>query len=125
MKTLIDSSAWIDFFRGEGKAAAVEFLIGENFAITNDLILAELEPFLAVRKEKKVISLLRELEKEPLTIQWDEIIRMQTTCLSNGINGVGIPDLIIAQNALQHNLKLLTNDRHFALLKKHFHLELY
>jgi len=125
VNVLIDSSSWIDFFRGSGNDAVVDFLISENFAVTNDLILAEIEPFLIVRKQKKAISLLRNVSRVSLTIDWEEIVRMQSTCLANGINGVGIPDLIIAQNALQHRLKLLTNDKHFLFLKKHFHIELY
>jgi predicted nucleic acid-binding protein len=50
---------------------------------------------------------------------------MQTMCLSNGINGVGISDLVIAQNAMQGNLRLLSNDKHFALISKHIPLELF
>jgi predicted nucleic acid-binding protein len=46
------------------------------------------------------------------------------TCLRNGINKVGIPDLIIAQFALQNNLSLFSLDKHFQLLGKHVPLNL-
>ena len=49
---------------------------------------------------------------------------MQTICLRNGINKVGIPDLLIAQQAQRHRLCLYTLDRHFALLSQHTPLEL-
>ena len=50
---------------------------------------------------------------------------MQITCLRSGINGVGIPDLLIAQNAIQHDVQLLARDRHFALLSKYVPLSVY
>ena len=42
---------------------------------------------------------------------------MQTTNLKNGINKVGISDIIIAQNAIQAQVALLTFDKHFILMK--------
>ncbi len=50
---------------------------------------------------------------------------MQITCLKNGIHGIGIPDLMIAQNAMQNDLQLLARDRHFALLSEHIPLSVY
>jgi hypothetical protein len=125
MSVLVDSSVWVDYFRDSDKAEALELLIEENLVVTNELILAELLPPLILRKEHVLVSLLREIKRQPLSVDWDEIIRMQTECLSNGINGVGVPDLIIAQNAIQGGLKLLSNDKHFALISRHASLELY
>jgi predicted nucleic acid-binding protein len=125
MSILVDSSVWIDFLRNTGRADELEFLIEENIVIVNDLILAELIPPLAVQKKMKLISLLREINRQVILIDWNEIIKFQTICLANGINGVGIPDLIIAQNALQGRLKLMTNDKHFILLSRHIGIELY
>jgi predicted nucleic acid-binding protein len=68
---------------------------------------------------------LRELEREPLQPDWDEIVRLQTTCLRHGINGFGIPDLLIAQNAIQHGLQLMTRDSHFVRLARHVPLRLH
>lgn len=34
-------------------------------------------------------------------------------------------EFLIAENALQGNLKLLTNDKHFFLMSKHFPLEIF
>jgi predicted nucleic acid-binding protein len=50
---------------------------------------------------------------------------MQVTCLRNGINKVGIPDLIVAQHAMQHNLSLFSLDKHFRMLSKHVALKLH
>ena len=45
--------------------------------------------------------------------------------LRNGINKVGIPDLIIAQHAIQNNCSLFSLDKHFAFLGRHLPLNLH
>ena len=124
MKVLVDSSVWVAYFRGTAGVATLDWLIEESLVVTNDLILAELTPPLLVRGERKLASLLLEIERPPLTVDWDDIIQLQITCIRNGINKVGIPDLIIVQHAMQNNLSLYSLDKHFALLSKHVHLNL-
>ncbi|MCU0612329.1 MAG: PIN domain-containing protein [Candidatus Eisenbacteria bacterium] len=125
MKVLVDSSVWVAYFRGASDLPDVDWLIEENLIVTNDLILAELTPPLLVRGERTLVSLLHDIERIPLTLDWDDIIRLQVTCLRNGINKVGIPDLIIAQQAMQSNLALFSLDRHFRLLSTHLPLNLH
>ena len=43
---------------------------------------------------------------------------MQVRCLKAGANGVGIPDLIIAQNVMANNCKIFSLDKHFRLLSQ-------
>jgi len=50
---------------------------------------------------------------------------MQTTFLKHGINKVGIPDLMIAQHAIQYHLELYTFDKHFKFMARHIALSLY
>jgi predicted nucleic acid-binding protein len=50
---------------------------------------------------------------------------MQVVCLRNGINKVGIPDLILAQHAEQNGVSLFSLDKHFGLLSRHLPLMLY
>ena len=118
MTVLVDTSIWIDYFRGGENSADMEFLIDENLIITNDIILAELVPYLKIKKQTKVIDLLYEVTQIPLEIHWEEIIEFQLKCLKSGANGVGIPDLIIAQNAKQNNCTIYSLDKHFRLLNK-------
>lgn len=125
MSILADTSVWVDYFRDTGRADTLELLIEENLVVTNELILAELIPPLNLRKEHILVSLLREIKLQPMSVDWDEIIKIQTKCLGSGINGVGIPDLMIVQNAIQGGLKLLSNDMHFSLIAQHTSLELY
>lgn len=124
MNVLVDSSVWVAYFRGTSDLPTLDWLIQEGLVVTNDIILAELTPALLVRGERKVVSVLRQMECVPLAVNWSGIIDMQVACLRNGINKVGIPDLMVAQNAMQHNLSLFTLDKHFRLLGKHVPLVL-
>ena len=125
MSVLVDSSIWIEYFRGTRNPAKLDFLIEENLVVVNELILAELIPQLHIKRQNKLISLMREVACPPLAIDWDDLLQMQITCLRKGINKVGIPDLMIAQHAIQNHLELYTLDKHFALLSKHIPLALH
>ncbi|GBE08067.1 tRNA(fMet)-specific endonuclease VapC [bacterium BMS3Bbin11] len=118
MAVLVDTSIWIDYFRGGENSADMEVLIDENLITTNDIILAELVPYLKIKKQTKVIDLLYEVTQIPLDIHWEEIIEFQVKCLKSGANGVGVPDLIIAQNAKQNDCAIYSLDKHFRLLNK-------
>lgn len=124
MQVLVDSSVWIDYFKDGGRSEILDYLIDENIVVTNDLILAELIPFLRMRNQRKVVRLLETLKKLSMDIIWDEIIEYQYRCLKNGVNGIGLPDLVIAQNAKQHHAEIYTLDNHFAMMKNVLELEL-
>jgi len=113
VSVIIDSSVWIEYFRKGNNSEKVDFLIDEDLVVTNDLILAELTPFLMMRKQKKLLSLLHHINKLKIMINWGQLIDFQYLCLQNGLNGVGIPDLIIAQNAIQNDSKIYSLDKHF------------
>ena len=117
MTVLVDTSIWIDYFRDGNESMHMDFLIDENLLVTNDLILTELIPFLKIRNEIRVINLLNSINKLELSVNWNEIIDYQYRCLRDGLNGVGIPDLLIAQNAKQNECKIYTLDNHFYLMK--------
>jgi predicted nucleic acid-binding protein len=100
-------------------------MIESNLICTNELILAELIPSLMKRKENTLINLLRHVELQSLSINWNEIIAMQAENLHNGINRVGLPDLIIAWNAIQNDSLLYSLDKHFQLMGEISALRLY
>jgi predicted nucleic acid-binding protein len=124
MPVLVDTSVWISYFRSEAGAEKLDLLIDENLIVINDLILAELTPFLEIRKQRKLIHLLLLINKLPLDIDWDQIIEFQLKCLKSGINGIGIPDLILAQNAKQNGCQIYSLDNHFELMTDILDLEL-
>jgi predicted nucleic acid-binding protein len=124
MPVLVDTSVWVNYFRGKSDADRLDFLIDENLIVINDLILAELVPYLEIRKQRKPIHLLRHIDKLPLNIDWDLIIASQIGCLKSGINGIGLPELILAQNAKQNDCQIYSIDNHFRLIKDILDLEL-
>ena len=117
MSVLVDTSIWIEYFRSGSNSEKLDFLIDENLIVINDLILAELVPSLKVRNQRKVVNLLFSIKKLDLSINWDQIIEYQLKCLKNGLNGIGIPDLIVAQNAKQNRCEIYSLDNHFSLMK--------
>lgn len=125
MKVLVDSSVWIEYFRGSDRCNDLDFLITENLITVNELILAELLPSLHLHRKRKLIALMHEVDRLPMDIDWEEIVRMQTKCLRKGINKVGIPDLLIAQHAIRNELQLYSLDKHFKLIARQFRLLIY
>jgi predicted nucleic acid-binding protein len=123
MSVLVDTSIWVEYFRSGNNSEKLDFLIDENLIVTNDLILAELVPFLKVRNQRKLINLLLNINKFNLAINWNQIIEYQHKCLKNGLNGIGIPDLIIAQNAKQNHCEIYSLDHHFRLMKDILNLQ--
>jgi len=117
MSVLVDTSVWIEYFKNGNNLDKLDFLIDENLVLINDLILSELVPFLRIRKQRKIIELLSNVNKLNLSIGWDQISEFQYQCLKSGLNGVGIPDLIIAQNAKQNHSQIYSLDNHFNLLE--------
>ena len=93
--------------------------------IVSQIILAEFLPFLRINKQAKLINLLQEINVTPLYIRWNEIIECQVKCLKSGANGIGIPDLIIAQNAKQNGCMVYALDKHFRLMNEILEVQLY
>ena len=124
MSVLVDTSIWIEYFRSGNHSEKLDFLIDKNLIVINDLILAELVPSLKVHNQSKIVKLLYKINKIGLSINWIQIIDFQFKCLKNGLNGIGIPDLILAQNAKQNGFEIYSLDNHFRLMKDILELQL-
>lgn len=123
-RVLVDSSVWISFFKDRDAHPELTGLIETNQICTNNLILAELIPFLKMKNQNVVIESLLTLPNIPLTIHWNSIIDLQIHNLRNGANKVGIPDLIVVDHVVTNGLILYSEDRHFSLMQKYIHFEL-
>ncbi|TVP99236.1 MAG: PIN domain-containing protein [Balneolaceae bacterium] len=120
---LIDSSVWIEYFKNGG-LPKLDRLIEEDLVCTNELILTELAPALMKKAEHEVLEGLYAIQKIPLDIDWDIIREYQLINLENGINQVGIPDLIILEQVIEQKLTLFSLDKHFMLMRKHLTFDL-
>lgn len=120
MEVLVDSSAWISFFRGtegeEDVAKAVDYLLSGDECATNEVIKTEIMPMITLRNEDA--SLLEALRCSELIVDWSAVRELQVKCLRAGINKVGIGDLIIALDAVRLKRPLFTLDKHFRLIAK-------
>ena len=125
MSVLVDTSIWVEYFRTGDNSEKLDFFIDENLIVTNDLILAELIPFLKIQNQRKLINLLLNINRFDLSVNWNQIIEYQYKCLKNGLNGIGIPDLIIAQNAKQNHCEIYSLDNHFRLMKDILNLQVH
>ena len=122
-KVLVDSSVWIHYF----KSAAIPFLdqlLEEDFVCTNDLILTELQPVLIHRRRYDILEGLLALDRIPLLVNWEVIREYQLMNLQNGVNKVGIPDLIIVQQVIEEKLTLFSFDKHFRLMNGFLNFDL-
>ncbi len=122
---LVDTSVWIDFFKGKDTAKSLNDLIDSNNLCINNLILAELIPSINHKKEFELKELLESVFRVTVDIDWNSLIAMQTINLKNGITNVGISDLIIVQNAIDNDLEIFAFDKHFELMNGLFGFKAY
>jgi predicted nucleic acid-binding protein len=122
---LVDSSVWIDYFKGSERTKTLDLFIELDLVATNELILTELLPFLRLHNEKDIFSMLSILPRIELEIFWEGIREIQKLNLKKGVNNVGIPDLIIAQQCVDKNLEIWTFDKHFKLMSEYLELKIY
>ena len=125
---LVDTSAWIEFFRKEGEPAyrdAIGTLLDDNEAALCGIILTEL--LKGARSDREY----RELEDRLATLiyretpetVWKKAGRLASQLLRKGVQ-VPTADLIIATIAIENRMPLLQKDRHFPLLQKQTDLQL-
>ena len=70
MRILVDSSVWIDYFRSGKNSELLDLYIDQNIVCINDLILAELIPYLKINNQNNVIRLLNNITNIDLNINW-------------------------------------------------------
>jgi predicted nucleic acid-binding protein len=117
---LVDTSAWIDFFRGKGSLAdQVDDALATNEAALCGPIITELRRGLRSPSERrKVIPLLdgcHQLE-QPAEL-WEEAGELGYVLARKGVT-VKTLDLLIATYALSHDLALLASDSDFDSMRR-------
>lgn len=120
---LIDSSVWIEYFR-TGRPDKLDRIIEEDLACINELILTELAPALSLKNETELLEGLQTIRMIPMNIDWEIVRDYQLMNLQNGINKVGLPDLIILQQVIDQKITLFSFDRHFKLMQNHLNFDL-
>lgn len=124
---LVDSSVWIDYFRGTATPQVELFdaLLGVESLAIGDLILAEvLQGFQGERDFNKAVELLSSFERVSIV---DERTAIQAARHFRKLRGLGITvrktiDTLIATCCIEKNLILLHNDRDFEPFAVHLGL---
>lgn len=117
---LVDTSAWIEFFRDRGPTATrVDSLLESNDAAVCGPVLTELRRgFRSASDRARVLPLLEACHSlsQPASL-WEDAGDIGFSIARKGMT-VKSMDLLIAAYALRHGLPLLTTDKDFSLFQK-------
>lgn len=125
---LVDTSVWLEFFRVEASpyAQALDQILEEGRVCTTNLIKAEIIP--GARTPKQFRELKEYFDALPLATEpallWEEIMEVQFRLKRRGINGISIPDLMIAVVANANGKVIFTKDNDFQLIQRGLPVEL-
>ena len=127
MSLVVDSSVWIDFFNGRrtNETIRLDAYLGNERIIVGDLVRCEvLRGFRHTTDARRADQLLDLCE--PATFGGHHIARRAAHHYRTlGTHGVSIRktiDLLIATWCLEHDMKLLHNDRDFNPMVRHLGL---
>lgn len=127
--TLVDTSVWIDFFRGQElpQVQRLESLLqqGEDIVICG-VILTEI---LQGIRDERTFNLTRNRLKPLLLLPMTEAIFIQAAVIYRSLRAQGVTvrkpvDCMIAATALEHETWLLHNDRDFTAIARYYPLRL-
>jgi len=118
-KVLVDTSAWIEFFRRkEPWYSVVSGLMDDRRVCCSGIILAELIQGAKSERELEVIRDFRhvfEFLDESVDL-WQAAGELSNTLQRKG-KSVGLSDCYLAASAKSHTVKILTLDKHFGIIK--------
>lgn len=127
-KVLVDTSVWIQFFRNKGSEVSdklKKLLIEERTAVTG-IISMELYRGASGDKElaflDRFLPLIHYISTKEESYKKAGLIGFSLS--KKGVN-IGTVDLLIAQVAIENNIFLYSQDKHFKEIAKHFPLMLY
>lgn len=117
---LVDTSAWIEFFRGSGAVAdrVDDLLEADDVALCGPVVTELRRGIRSASERKKVLPLLGSCHvlPQPATL-WEEAGDLGFALARRGATVKSL-DLLIAVYALSHQVPLLTTDRDFELIRK-------
>jgi tRNA(fMet)-specific endonuclease VapC len=117
---LIDTSAWIDFFRGKQSAVAdtVQLALQLGLARLCGPVKAELLQGVKTKKEKLQLSIMFDAVESLPTheLDWEVAGNTLQALRESGIT-LPLTDAVIAAIAIRHKAQVVTLDHHFSHLK--------
>jgi len=126
---LVDTSVWIDYFNGFGSVEA-DFLtlcVGEQRPVVlAGLVLTEtLQGVRDARQAEQARRLLSAftLAPELTRTDYEQAASIYRTCRASGTTPRSAIDCLLAQLCLRHDYELLSRDRDFDAIGRHFPLK--
>jgi predicted nucleic acid-binding protein len=126
----VDSSAWVDYFRGTDSPAVVllDGLLGQSEAVIGDLVLLEvLQGYRLPRDVRTAEALLSRLRC--FTIGGEAMARAAASNYRQlwrlGVTPRSSIDVLIATFCIESGLELLASDRDFTLMAPHLGLRVF
>lgn len=130
VETIVDTSVWIDFFRGDKTITTKNLLLLMD---TNDIIVPPIiiQEVLQGVIDKKIVDIIENLFLGFKFISYDEYeAAFEAASLYRFLRKKGVTirssnDALIAWICKKHDLQLLHNDRDFTHISKHLSLKIY
>ncbi|MCB0964574.1 MAG: PIN domain nuclease [Acidimicrobiales bacterium] len=128
--TLIDSSAWIEYLRGERGGdprvrAHLRGLLAGDGALTEPVVMEVLAGARSGHHVEQLRALLGTVDLLTLTTDdWASAALLYRMCRVNGITIRSMVDCLIAAVAIRHDVPVLAKDRDFEALAAHTPLRL-
>jgi len=118
-KILIDTSIWIDYFKGiEAVTEAINDLDAGTTCITGPVMTELIQGVKNKKESKDLVLALESLPRLEITGQdWIDAGTFGSTLRQKGIT-IPLPDLIIFTVALNNNCAIWSRDKHFQTIKE-------
>ena len=117
---LVDTSAWIAFFRDRGRVAAIvdQALEDDEAALCGPVLTELRRGFASAAERSRTIPLLLACHQLPQPASlWEDAGDLGFTLARQGLTVKSL-DLLIAAYALTHGIPILTADRDFQLIAR-------
>jgi len=123
---VIDTYAWIEYFKGSRFGAKIKRQIETKNNITPTIVLAEISKFFTDLNRKDLKEKLDFIRSQSQVLALDEATAIIAGCIRStmGNTGMGIVDCILLAVARLHKTKVLTGDKHFKNLEDADYFEL-
>jgi len=115
---LLDTYAWVEFFKGTNKGKEVKEILKKERCYTSIISIAELvEWCLKNNLETKIGEYIKNINKISIILNLDEEIVLLAGKINHErkkkIKGWGMIDSLISATSISYNLNILTGDIHF------------
>jgi len=115
---LLDTYAWVEFFKGTNKGKEVKEILKKERCYTSIISIAELvEWCLKNNLETKLGEYIKSINKTSIILNLDEEIVLLAGKINHErkkkIKGWGMIDSLILATSISYNLNTLTGDIHF------------